>query len=347
LCGGSLGAQRLAPNSQPLTYHQRVRTGVCAAALLAVACASAPAPAPPQRAPAEQFLPPDVEAISLLGEPLTRPQLAPDVRRQREDELAAAQREYDAHPDSADAIIWLGRRMAYLGRYREAIGIYSEGIRRHPDDPRLYRHRGHRYITLRRFDDAVRDLEFAALLVRGKPDQVEPDGLPNSRNIPLTTLQGNIEYHLGLAYFLQGHYEQALRAYRHCLTVANNPDSVVSASQWLYTALRRLGRVKEAEKVLEPISISMDVIENVPYHKLLLMESGEIAPEELLSQDPNTIDGATILYGIGSWYFDNGQPEKAFPLWKKIVSGSQWPAFGYIAAEAEIARGRASSTTQR
>lgn len=68
------------------------------------------------------------------------------------------------------------------------------------------------------------------------------------------------------------------------------------------------------------------------------MFGGDIAPEELLQQDPNTTDGATILYGIGNWYFINGQPEKAYPLWRKIVGGSQWAAFGFIGAEAEIAR---------
>ena len=94
----------------------------------------------------------------------------------------------------------------------------------------------------------------------------------------------------------------------------------------------------EAEKVLEPISTSMDVIENVAYHKLLLMYAGDIAPEELAQQDPTTTDGATILYGIGNWYFYNGQPERASPIWQRIVDGNQWSAFGEIAAEAELAR---------
>jgi hypothetical protein len=101
--------------------------------------------------------------------------------------------------------------------------------------------------------------------------------------------------------------------------------------------LRRLGRAKEAEKVLDPINAGMDIIENVSYHKLVLMYGEDIAPEELLRQDPQTTDGATILYGIGNWYYYNGQPEKAYPLWQKIVDGPQWSAFGYIAAEAEIA----------
>ncbi len=310
-----------------------VRPGLCAIALLTAACATAP---PPRRAPAAEFLPPDVEAMSLLGEPLSRPALEPAVEKQREEQLEAAQQEYDRHPESADAIIDLGRRTAYLGRYREAIAIFTEGIRKHPDDPRLYRQRGFRYITLRRFADAVHDLNFASLLVRGRPDVLEPEAEESGG--PPSSLHSNIDYQLGLAYFLEGDFEHAATAYRQCLALANNPDRVVAASQWLYTALRRLGRAEEAEKVLQPISISMDVVASVPYHKLLLMESGEIAPQELAAQDANSVDGVTILYGIGSWYYDGGQPEKALPFWKRIVRGTQWPAFGYIAAEAELAR---------
>jgi len=299
---------------------------------------AAPVPQPPPRAqtPPEPVI--DVEATSLLGKPLIRPALPADLEKQREDELAAARRDYDANPDNADAIIWLGRRLAYLGRYREAIDVFSEGIRKNPNDARLYRHRGHRSITLRRFKDAQNDLEKAASLVKGKPDEVEPDGLPNARNIPLSSLQSNIYYHLGLAYYLQGDFDRALRAYQRCLQLAKNADRLVSTSNWLYMTLRRMGRPKDADIVLEPISTSMDVIENVAYHKLLLMYDGDIAPEELAQQDVTTTDGATILYGIGNWYFYNGEPEKAWPLWQRIIDANNWSAFGAIAAESELAR---------
>jgi tetratricopeptide (TPR) repeat protein len=299
----------------------------------------APVPAPiPRPAPAPAPIQTPVEAMSLLGKPLIRPALPADVEKQREDDLAAARRDYEANPESADAIIWLGRRLAYVGRYREAIDVFSEGIRKHPDDARLYRHRGHRYITLRRFKDAERDLEKAAALVKGKPDEVEPDGLPNARNIPLSSLQSNIYYHLGLAYYLQGDFDRALRAYQRCIQLAKNADRLVSTSNWLYMTLRRMGHPKDADKVLEPISTSMDVIENVAYHKLLLMYDDDIALEELAPQDATTTDGATILYGIGNWYFYNGEPEKAWPIWEKVIDASNWSAFGAIAAESEIAR---------
>ena len=94
-------------------------------------------------------LPPRAEAISLLGDTLCPPELPAEVLADREAELAKARAEYEADPSDVDAVIWYGRRTAYLSDYREAIEIYSDGIERNPNDPRLYRHRGHRYISVR------------------------------------------------------------------------------------------------------------------------------------------------------------------------------------------------------
>jgi tetratricopeptide (TPR) repeat protein len=267
------------------------------------------------------------------------PVMSAETRARHEKNLAEARAAYEADPNDADAIIWLGRRTAYLGRYQEAIDIFSHGINRHPRDARMYRHRGHRWITLRQFDLAIQDLRRAATLIGGHPDQIEPDGLPNARNIPTSTLQSNIWYHLGLAYYLQGDLERALNAYQECLKVSKNPDGIVSTSHWLYMTLRRLGRAPEAEAVLAPINVEMDVIENTAYHKLLLMYRGEVSPEELeAGQDPATVDGATILYGIGNWWLYHGQPERARPIFLRVTQGSQWPAFAYIAAEKDLVR---------
>ena len=112
--------------------------------------------------------------MSLLGRPLVRPALAAVTMAAYERNLAAAKRAFDHTPTNPDSIIWLGRRTGYLGRYGEAIAIYTKGIERYPNDARFYRHRGHRYLSVRKFDLAVRDFEKAAELTRGKPDEVEP-----------------------------------------------------------------------------------------------------------------------------------------------------------------------------
>jgi tetratricopeptide (TPR) repeat protein len=286
-----------------------------------------------------------VEAISLVGDTLRAPALSDSVRQARESQLAEAQAALAREPGSADALIWVGRRLAYLGRYREALETFSDGITRFPDDPRFYRHRGHRYITTRRFDLAAQDFERGAELVAGKPDEVEPDGLPNPRGIPTSTLQFNIWYHLGLAYYLQADFENALRAYRECLAVSKNPDALIATSHWLYMTLRRLGRTDEAAGVLEPITQDMEVIENTAYHRLLLMYKGILPPDSLYRLTAGaeaSLEDVTTAYGVGNWHLYNEHRADAEQVFRAIVAGrAQWAAFGYIAAEAELARSEA------
>src|SRR6185436_17707505 len=86
------------------------------------------------------------EATSLSGKPLIAVPPAGEQKARLEADLAKAQADYDRDPSNAEATVWLGRRLAYLNRFRDAIDVYSRGIQRHPNEARLYRHRGHRYI---------------------------------------------------------------------------------------------------------------------------------------------------------------------------------------------------------
>lgn len=276
------------------------------------------------------------EATSLAGRPLHPPDPLPN-RAQLERDLEIA--ESVADTTTPDAIIWRGRRQAYLWRYQDALETFTHGIARHPSDARLYRHRGHRYITTRQFARAQADLERAAELVRGRRDEVEPDGQPNPAGIPRTTLQFNIWYHLGLAHYLQGQYEQALDAYTRCLEVSNNDDALVATSDWLWMTLMRLGRPDEGARVLTRITPRMDILENASYHRRLLMYKGELRPEALLDTthaDETTI--ATQGHGVANYYAVTGRPEMARELYERIVAGAGWNAFGYIAAEADLNR---------
>ena len=300
------------------------------AALALTACVRS---TPPPAAPLS--LSEGAEAVSLLGQSLVAPELPAEVRTDREAKLAEAETAATARPDDPEALIWLGRRVAYLGRYREAIEIFGRGVSRFPEDPRFLRHRGHRYISIRRFDLAEADLARAAELIAGKPDEIEPDGLPNAAGIPVSTLQTNIWYHLGLARYLQGDFEGALEAYRACLEVSKNDDMQAATRHWLYMTLRRLGREAEAATVLEPVRMNMEILENQAYHKLLLMYRGEIPPEALLVEDS---DFVTTGYGVGNWYLYNGKNEEAVRILRHVVETGPWSAFGAIAAEAELHR---------
>jgi tetratricopeptide (TPR) repeat protein len=279
------------------------------------------------------------EATSLSGKPLMRISL-PDQEK-LEANLAQAEKELAANPKSADAIIWVGRRLGYLWRYQDAIQMFSRGIAEHPNDARMYRHRGHRYITVRQFDNAIKDFEKAVSLIKGQRDEIEPDGQPNPAGKPRSTLHFNIWYHLGLAYYLKGDFAKALNAYNECMKVSTNDDSIAATSDWLWMTLMRLNRKAEAAKVLERITPKMDILENGSYHRRLLMYKGLEKPEALL--DPANADGLTLAtqgYGVGNWYLVTGNASRAREIFEKVVAGPNWSAFGYIAAEADLQRMR-------
>jgi len=306
-----------------------------AVALLLPIQAPASKPAPPLDPP------PGAEAFSLLGKPLYPLSLGNETEKDREERLTQARAEYAKDP-SADNAVWLGRRLSFLGRYREAIEVFSKALQQFPNDPRLVRHRGHRYISTRKFDLAVADLERAAKLIDGKPDEPEPNETPKSYAKPTSSLNYAIWYHLGLAYYLRGDFEQARGAFTKCLACADMPDKVVGATHWLYMTLRRLKRDDDAKALLAAIRPDMEILESRAYHQLCLMYQGTITPESLadgLGSKPASADVASIGYGVANWHLYNGRRQQAEEMFLQLAQSSAWPAFGVIASEAELKRG--------
>ena len=281
-------------------------------------------------------VPEGAQAVSVLtGEPLFSPEPGEAVLER----LETARSDYEAEPGNADKIIWYGRRTAYAGDYRGAIEIFSEGIEKFPGDARMYRHRGHRYISIREFDRAIADLEKAAELIEGTENEIEPDGLPNALNIPISSLHGNIWYHLGLAYYLKHDWDNAYRAYKAGFDAGRNDDNRVSTTHWLYSILRRKGDA-EAARVLDAISADMNIIENFSYHNLCLFYKGALTLDELTGDGDASPAGAAVMYGAANWHYYNGETDKAEEMFRAIVDSPGWSSFGYIAAEVDLAAGR-------
>ena len=272
---------------------------------------------------------------SLLGESLSSPPASQNVL----EKLAAKEVAYDTEP-SADNLIWLGRFQAYSGDYQKAIDTYSRGIEQFPNDARIFRHRGHRYITIREFDKALSDFQRAVQLIQGQPNEIEPDGMPNPQNIPISTLQGNIYYHKGLAHYLKGDWPAALEAFQLCRKVGNNDDNQVSSSHWIYSTLQRMGRAQAAVNSLDLIKPDMNIIENHSYHRACLFYKGLISEEELMDGLENTPAGDSVRYAYANWLNTSGRDSEGKEQLKKLTGAAGWASFGHIAAEADLARQR-------
>lgn len=282
------------------------------------------------------------EAYSLDGKPLFPVPDAPEKFQRKDSLLTLAREAFERDSNNLQNIIWLGRRTAYLSRFQEAIAIYTRGIEKLPNAPELYRHRGHRYISTRQFNKAIADFERAASLVKDRPIEIELDGIPNKINQPLSTLQFNIWYHWALAHYLKGDLKKAARLYETCMTYSTNPDLLTATADWLYMTYRRLGEEKKAAQLLELIKPDLGIVENESYFNRLLLYKGLKKPEELLNLDnrekETLINTVTQGYGVGNWYLYNGDTARAKDIFQKVIATNHWSAFGYIAAEAELAR---------
>lgn len=247
-----------------------------------------------------------------------------------------AKADFETNPNDLENIIWYGRRTAYLGQYRAAISIYSEGIKLYPEEPKLYRHRGHRYISLREYDLAIADFEKAAELIQGMENEIEPDGMPNALNIPVSTLHGNIYYHLGLSYYLTHQYDKAYDAYIKCRESGSRYDNIVSSTHWLYMIQQRLENPAKADSILAPITTDSTVIENQSYADLCLLYTGQIPVDSLLQEGVGNPSNDAVRYGAANWYLYNGDTAKAELLMAELVESKAFSSFGYLAAESDL-----------
>ena len=288
---------------------------------------------------------PKPEAMSLLGKPLHAAALPAETRVRLEANLATAKTEFDKDPGNADAAIWLGRRTAYLARFREAIAIYSAAITKHPGDARLYRHRGHRYITVREFDKAIDDLSKAASLVRDKPDEVEPDGQPNATQHPDQHAENEHLLPPRPRALLERGFRAALPRPTSCAcSISKNADMQVATAHWQYMTLRRLSRARRQRRSARAdhgrpwTSFENGVVPQAPAD----VQGRQRCRRAPRGRETAGLDAATIGYGVANWHLYNGRRAEALKLLGEIVeqNATQWAAFGYIAAEAELARAR-------
>ncbi|NJD18108.1 MAG: tetratricopeptide repeat protein, partial [Gemmatimonadetes bacterium] len=229
--------------------------------------------------------------------------------------------------------------------YRDEMALYTKVIGMAPDDWRPYRFRGHRYISVREFDNAIRDLEKAR---------------------ELAPFNWDVSYHLGLAYFVSGRFEDAAtewmrciglgndagakaadsEAFRSCSRNASDPGSQVAMTEWAARALIRSGKAAEAEALAKAIPDGLEVGENLSYYTDLLFARGAKTAEEILAQvSDSTFRLETVGYGLATRYLAKGDTAAAMDLFKQIAADPWWPGFGRIAAEVELARAAKPAAT--
>src|SRR5690606_42077390 len=70
---------------------------------------------------------------TLIGTPLRDPDWPESTRAYLEKDVEIARAVLAIAPEREDSWIWLGRRLAYLNRFDEAIDVFTRGLERFPD----------------------------------------------------------------------------------------------------------------------------------------------------------------------------------------------------------------------
>ena len=286
-----------------------------------VARASAKSPSPLAKSAAQAQSAPPRGAFELTSQLGRKLYALPD-----DDAVAAARKKLAADPKNLALYLALSQAQANLRQYREAIATCTKGLAIAPNDADLYIERGHREVGLRQFARAQRDLEHAISIDPKKLDAF---------------------YHLGLAHYFQGQFSAAADAFQKALALAQNNDSVIDCSNWLYVSLRRAGKEKEAAAALARITPDMKNTEPHLFFYLQLERfyQGAKSEDDVLPRkpaNPNDVEGElsfdTVTYGVGNWHLYNRQPARAEELFKQVVTGYAWNAWGFVGSEVELAR---------
>jgi tetratricopeptide (TPR) repeat protein len=247
------------------------------------------------------------------------------------DEVLAIDEKLKADPRNAD--LWMERGLA-LGRqnlFREETEALSKAIALAPFKGIYYRHRGHRFLSCYRFEDACADFTMATRLIPKNWDSW---------------------YHLGLSHYLLGDWEMAEKAYKRCLEVSGSVLDRIPCVDWYWLTLMQMGKKVEAAKLLETVDggagpeIEKDFVTNIYYQRVrlykgLVSADGFVPQKNSVGGDFEMVQILTMAYGLSCWYGFNGQPDKAAETRGFILSegGAMWyQAFAYLAAMADRRR---------
>lgn len=246
------------------------------------------------------------------------------------DAVVAARKNLSADPKDPKLALALSQAQAGQRQYREAVATCTKGLAASPNNADLLIERGHRELGLRQFTAAQKDLERAASLDPKRLDAF---------------------YHLGLAHYFQGQFDAAADAFRKGLALALDNDNVIDCSNWLYVSLRRANKPNDAAAVLKRITPDMKNKEPhlAFYLRLLRFYQGAASELQTLPQkpkDPNDIEGElafdTVTYGVGNWHLYSHDPEQPEQLFRQVVTGNAWNAWGFVGAETDLARMKAT-----
>ncbi|MCX6553176.1 MAG: tetratricopeptide repeat protein [Acidobacteria bacterium] len=294
------------PSPAELAAHQKSMAGRAYATLKGIA--------PPSRTGSSQDSVPASLAAPALAEAVALQQ-----QKKHQEALTALAKAVAIDPANADASLLSCRSLAALRRHEEAIAACTESLRLRPDQEEVLRDRGHYYLNLGQTEPGLADLV---------------------RAVALSPRDRGVYYHLGLAYYLQGDFANAAKAYDGCVLNSGDDTSRVECQTWLLPSLLRSGRKVDAQRLLASVSAApMDGHPGNYLDRLLLFKGARTEAEvaaAMTAEGP--LSEASVGYTIGIWHLLNGRASRAREYFTRAVASNYPTAWGYRAAAAELKR---------
>lgn len=232
------------------------------------------------------------------------------------DAIKTARAALAAEPGNITRIIELGVAESGARQFREAIATFTRGLEIEPNNALLLRWRGHRYLSVREFDRAFADL---------------------TRGAAIDPAIYGIWYHLGVIQYIRGDFSAAAESFAKAQPIAPDARELAGSTDWLWMSLSRAGRGADAKAMLDRRPDNKPVTN--AYTRRLQLYRGEIGPEAVVTPtDTDEVQVATLAYGLGNWHLVRGDKAQARTWFERSIQSGGWPAFGFIASEAELRR---------
>lgn len=225
----------------------------------------------------------------------------------RDSEAVAALRgaqTYEEYMELAAALNW-------QLRYREAAEVYTKAIELDPNRSDAVRQRAPRYLASLQTEKAVADFE---------------------RSLELGCERGDTLYRLGIAYYLNGQFEQSMAAEAEAYTYFDE-EMGIAAMYWNTFAALKAGKEPELAK---QYYVGMKVGHHTAYDAVMALFTDHatmdetIAKLEAVNED---LEFAMMGFGTAMIARQRGMEELCDDILYTVVKhDSFWIGYGYIAA---------------
>lgn len=287
---------------------------------------------------------PDVFAVDLNGDKLTRWKEADTVWAAREKDVEMARSAYLGKTEDPKTLLRYANAYSMTGRVENAIDLLNRGVQTFPEIADFYTSRGENLLLSRQLGDCVDNFWKAGQKMEKGPNKglVPPTG---DDSIAGVTLAYKNYFLMAMAFFCNNDLSSADKFFEVCGDFSTNSDLWARTYYWQYACYSRSGRTEDAKAILKNLSDNMQILPvSKPYMESLKYYKGTISESDLVdaSFEPKSLAEAEPwmirMYAVGVKNLLNNNKDKALNTFMTIKNKGFWYSMVNLAAETELMR---------